>query len=586
MKRKRAKPVYKPYRMGQIMLLPVNLDELIPANHLVRVVNEFVERMDLSALEAKYVGGGTSSYHPKMMLKVYLFAYTQKIFSSRRIAKALRENIYFMWLSGNSCPDFRTINLFRGRILKGLIEDIFVSLLVLLVEEGLVDLQDYFVDGTKMEANANRYTYVWAKNTERYDKLVAEKVKLLFEQIEQLNVDEDNRYGNRDLEEVGESGSVTEEKLSQQVNELNKRLKPEVHAPSELVRKRSENEDEAGLGQERPEDKDKKPPSSGGQPSLPQQIEEKIEQGKEQLEKQPANKALAKAVRELEKEYLPRAKKYELQRKTLAGRNSYSKTDPDATFMRMKDDCLGKGQPKAAYNIQNGTQNQFVVSFSLHQQAGDTTCLLPHLEQLKQKFGQLPENMIGDAAYGSEENYAYLEQNRIGNYLKYNTFNREQKKKYRPDPYQIDNMPYDAEQDQFTCPNGKRLIYQSTSKIKTRNHYPTERRIYECEDCQDCPLKSQCTKAKGNRKSKVSFQLWAYREQARQNLLSEKGVRLRSQRGVDVETVFGRIKECWGFRRFLLRGLEKVSVEWGILCMAHNLAKVFTARESENLAAI
>jgi transposase len=176
MKRKKASPVFKEYTMGQLILLPTNLDELIPPNHLVRVVNAFVEQMDLAPLLARYKGGGTSSYHPKMMLKVFIYAYTQKIFSSRRIAKALRESIPLMWLSGNNRPDFRTINRFRGELLKGIIEEVFLAVLSLLIDGGYVKLEDYFVDGTKVEANANRYSYVWAKSTQRYQKQLAEKV--------------------------------------------------------------------------------------------------------------------------------------------------------------------------------------------------------------------------------------------------------------------------------------------------------------------------------------------------------------------------------------------------------------------------
>lgn len=135
---------------------------------------------------------------------------SQKIFSSRRIAKALRESIPFMWLSGNNRPDFRTINRFRGELLKGIIEEVFLAMLDLLIEGGYVKLEDYFVDGTKVEANANRYTYVWAKSTQRYQKQLAEKVAVLLAEIERVNAEEDARYGDGDLEEVGEDGPMPE----------------------------------------------------------------------------------------------------------------------------------------------------------------------------------------------------------------------------------------------------------------------------------------------------------------------------------------------------------------------------------------
>ena len=571
MKRKRAKPVYKEYTMGQIMLLPVDLDEIVPVNHLVRVISEFVERMDLSCLEAKYKGGGTSSYHPKMMLKVYLYGYTQKIFSSRRIAKGLRESIPFMWLSGNNRPDFRTINYFRGHILKGLIEKIFVELLLLLIEEGYIKLEDYFVDGTKLEANANKYSFVWAKSTDRYEKQLAEKVKGLFEEIERLNTAEDARYGEGDLEEVGEAGAVTAEKMAQRVGELNERLKKEGSE--------TEADDE-----HKPHDQ--QPPKKEEQAELlSKQIEDKLKQAKQQREDSPDNQAIAKAAKALEEECLPRAKKYEDQKQKLAGRNSYSKTDVEATFMRMKEDAMKNGQLKAAYNIQIGTENQFVVGFSMHQEAGDTNCLIPHLEKVKGWLEKLPLNVDSDAGYGSEENYAYLDREKVGNYLKYAGFDREQKKRFKPDPFKAENMPYDAEKDEFTCPNQQPVKYVTTRKEKTKNGYWTEQRVYVCSNCQGCVLKDTCTKA-DKRQMRVNFQLWKYRQQARENLLSPEGQRLRSQRGVDVETVFGRVKEDWGFRQFLLRGLKKVTIEWGLICMAHNLAKVWSAQNDLELGVV
>ena len=228
-------------------------------------------------------------------------------------------------------------------------------------------------------------------------------------------------------------------------------------------------------------------------------------------------------------------------------------------------------------NIQTGTENQFVVGFSLHQQAGDANCLIPHLEKLKAWLGDLPDNIGADAAYGNEANYAYLaEEDVTGNYLKYRSFDREQKPRYTPDPFKVENMPYDELLDEFICPQQKRLRYLYTTHYKTKTGYVNEQRVYECEDCQGCPVKDQCTKAAGNRQVRANFQLWAYREWAREYLLSQKGQQMRNQRGIDVETVFGRVKGCWEFRRFLLRGLEKVTIEWGLLCLAHNLAKVWT----------
>jgi transposase len=515
MKKKNQHVVFKPYTIGQLQL-PTDLEELIPANHLVRVVNETIEKMDLSILLWQYKGGGTSSYHPKMMLKVLIYAYTQRIYSSRQIAKALRENVNFMWISANNRPDFRTINRFRSTVMREIMDEVFTAVVELLIEEGYIKLEYYFLDGTKIEANASKYKAVWAKNTKRYKDQLQQKIKELLDEIDRVNEEENEEYGDRDLEEMGEDGPIDAEKLEKKIQELNERLRGD------------------------PKDK----------------------------------KKLAKAVKKLEKDYLPRQKKYEEQEKKLGDRNSYSKTDEDATLMRMKGEGRGKVWPKPGYNIQIGTENQFVVGFSVHQRAGDSGCLVPHLDQVKENLGRLPENIIADGGYGSEENYAYLEEEKLGIYVKYNTFHQEQKDKNKLDSFRAENFPYDEEKDEFICPTGRRMIYRETHQYETDNGYLTERRNYECEDCQGCPLKPQCTRAVGNRQIRVSFRLKKMREKAKSNLLSEQGETLRSRRGVEVEGVFGRLKHNWGFRKFLLRGKEKVKIEWGLLSIAHNMAKL------------
>ena len=144
--------VFKAYTMKQPSLLPQSLEELIPEEHLVRVVNRVIEQIDLTPLLEKYKGGGTSSYHPEMMLKVLVYGYAEKVYSSRRIAKSLRENVNFMWISGGQTPDFRTINNFRSVVMKEAVRAVFGKVMELLVQEGYIKLENYFVDGTKIGA--------------------------------------------------------------------------------------------------------------------------------------------------------------------------------------------------------------------------------------------------------------------------------------------------------------------------------------------------------------------------------------------------------------------------------------------------
>src|SRR5512134_1285278 len=234
-KRKAMKPVFKPYSMGQMLLMPQSYEEIIPEDHLVRVVNQAVEQIDVESLVGQYVGGGTSSYHPKMMLKVLVYAYCQKVYTSRKIAAALRENIYFMWISGGNTQDFRTINGFRGERMKGVIGEVFSGVVEYLVAEGYVKLEDVFVDGSKIEADANKHKVVWAKRKDRYEKRVKEQIQGLLEQIEQANEEEQAEYGERDLEEMGGHGTpdINGERLKKKIEELNQRLREKTRPPEQ-----------------------------------------------------------------------------------------------------------------------------------------------------------------------------------------------------------------------------------------------------------------------------------------------------------------------------------------------------------------
>lgn len=507
--------IYKPYEQNQAMLLPPSLDELIPETHIVRVVNRIIGEIDKKVLDKQYKGGGTSAYDPGMLLKVLVYAYTQRVFSSRRIAKEIRENINYMWLSGMNRPDHRTINRFRGKVMKAVIGDVFYGVIEQLMEQGYVNLESYFVDGTKIEANANRYTFVWKKSTEKNKAKLQDKVKQLLDEIDEIEAAEEEEYGEKDLEEMGEGKEIDVEKLKEAARKINERLR-----------------------------------------------------------QQPEDKELKTAKMKLESDFIPRLEKYEKYEKIFNGRNSFCKTDTEATFMRMKEDHMLNGQLKPGYNIQMGTENQFIVGYSIHQRAGDTACLIPHLDQVKDQLGVLPKKIVADAGYGSEENYQYLETEHLENYVKFNTFHKEQKRSWRKQRFRVENLEYDEKRDEYICPDHQRLVFKRVVHKKSDLGYLSKLREYECQNCSGCSMKSECTKATGNRSIRVNFALNQYRDQARSNLLSDQGRRLSIQRNVDVESVFGRLKNNWGFRRFLLRGKEMVNIEWGILSIAHNIAKL------------
>lgn len=520
-KGKSTKITFKEVHQQQLLMLPPALDELIPRNHLVRSVNGCIDALDTTLLLKQYKGGGASIFHPKVMLKVLVYAYLSKIYSSRRIAKACREDVNFMWLAGSNKPDFRTVNHFRSGRLKAVIDEVFGSMLRLMIAGKLVRLESCFVDGTVMRADANQYSYVWKKNAQRYKKATEDRISDLLRHIDQINRQEEAEYGERDLEELGNESTLDIAQIQEHVKGINERLRQKRNEGQKL----NDNERE-----------------------------------------------VARSASELEKKHLPKLAKYEEQLRQMPDRGSYSKTDRDATFMRMKN-----GQILPAYNVIVATENQVIVNYSVHRTAGESQHLIPHLKKLRAHARHLPDSLTSDSAYGSQENYTFLDENNIGNYLKYGSFHQEIKPTKPKRRFTREDFTYDSTHDRFICPAQKPLSFKGTSTQPSYNGYPITNRFYQADDCPNCPMKENCIRGDSNRTLKISHQFDYYRAQARSNLLSEKGKQLRRQRSIDVETVFGDLKRNFGFRRFNLRGIEKVNVEFALLSLAHNFKKIAIA---------
>lgn len=510
---------FKPYQQHQLRLLPLDLSELIPQDHLVRVIDSVIESIDIAALKSFYPGGGAPAYDPRMMLKVIVYAYSSGIYSSRKISQATAENIHFMWLTGCVRLDHMTINRFRSERLRGCFESVFAETVELIAEMGLVTLNEYFIDGTKLEANANKYTFTWKRACQTNQNKLRLNVGKLLDDIDALNEAEDRMF-----EDMPTPGEITSEDIASAAERINARLR-------------------------------------------------------EKAEANTRDKDLEKAKKKLEADYLPRMRRYEKDLADMKGRKSLSKTDRDATFMRMKEDHMRNGQLKAGYNIQNGTENQFVIHSTLHQRPGDTACFVPHMESFRETYGRLPEEICADAGYGSEQNYEWLEDNEITGYVKYNWFHKEQKRSFKKDHTQPANWKYDEKKDEWTCAEGRKLVFLQERTRTSDLGYKSSVRIYECESCAECPHMERCTKSNGdrNRRIEANLHLRAYRQKAAELLTSDHGKEMRKRRATDVETVFGDLKRNWGFTRFTLRGLEKVAHEWRLLMMGHNMRKLARA---------
>jgi transposase len=238
---------YKPYEQKQVYLIPPSTEELIPENHLVRLVNEVIDEMNIEAILRKYqVGGGASRYHPAMMTKVFVYGYMTRVCSSRMLAKAVRENVMFMWLSGGQKPDFRTLNDFRGKLLKGIMEELFVTTVKMLKTKGYIKLENYFVDGTKIESASGRYTFVWKKAVEKNEKKLDEKLREYIRMADVVWEDENDDYGERDLEEPGGKESYTSKEVKELAEILKERLEKLEAADDKENKKKTEKRAENG----------------------------------------------------------------------------------------------------------------------------------------------------------------------------------------------------------------------------------------------------------------------------------------------------------------------------------------------------
>ena len=500
---------FKGYNQGQILLFPERLDSYIQEGSPVRLVNEIVDQLDITSVIGSYEGGGTSSYSPRMMLKVLFYGYLNNIYSCRNIEKAMAENIHFMWLSGKQFPKYNTINNFRSLHLKDAINGLFTQVVLLLCDMGHVTLNESYIDGTKMESRANKYTFVWKKSVEKNKLKLEEKIRNILRQIEE-GIASDNAPDD------GPPTPIDSKELRERIARINRENK---------------------------------------------------------------STAQQKQIGEIENEHMPKLEEYEKKLAQCGQRNSYSKTDTDATFMRMKEDAMGNGQLKPAYNLQIATENQFLTNFCFYPNPTDTLTLVPFLELHEERYGKMPGANCADAGYGSEENYAFMEKNSIEAFVKYSYFHKEQKPSFKNNAFLPDNFYYNGEGDYFVCPMGQHMVLVGKGSRTSESGYKSRTHIYQAQNCNCCPLRGQCHKAEGNRQIQVNHKLRAYKRKARELLTSEVGLYHRSRRPIEPEAVFGQIKQDKGYKRFRHFGKDKVTMDFAILAIAFNIGKLRNKRQ-------
>ena len=512
---------YTTFNRNYQIKLPLNLELSVPASDPVRLLSAFVEGMDLSDLYQTYDRIRKNQATPRQMLKIVLYAGMNSRYSSREIESACRRDINFMYLlEGMPAPDHATIARFISLHFSECSKKILAQMSEQLYAMGELSGKTIFIDGTKIESCANKYTFVWKK-------AVTKNQAKLIEKIERFTAECEDLYGIR---------IVYNDRID--IGTL-KRLR------KELVKVCSEEGIIFVHGTGR------------------------------------RKSALQKSIEELD-EYMRRLMDYKEKLETLGTRNSYSKTDPDATFMRLKEDAMLNGQLKPAYNIQHGVDSEYIAWLDISAHPTDTRTLIPFMTDMQRHLSFKYKEAVADAGYESEENYAFLEGNGQLSFIKPVNYEISKTRKYRKDISRAENMIYDEERDLYICHAGKELTVLYERTPKNESGYRRTITIYGCKDCGGCPYKADCIHGnncrtpmeKRNKILQVSKKMQEYRKADLLRITSEYGTQLRVNRSIQAEGSFADVKEDMNFRRYLYRGKKNALAQSIILAMGRNISKL------------
>jgi transposase len=501
--------------------LPLDIEISIPSDDPVRLVSAFVEEMNLSDLYETYDRIRKSQASPRQMLKIVIYAAMNRIYSSRDIESSCKRDINFMYLlEGAPAPDHSTLARFISLHLSQCSKSVMSQVGTILLDLGEISGENIFIDGTKIESVANKYTFVWKKAVTKNMAKLAEKICMFCAECEEL-------YDFK---------VVYKDQISLRTL---KRLRKKLYK----IKKDEAIEFVHGIGKRK---------------TMLQRSIEKLEECTEKL-----------------KEYTN--KLYKCGR-----RNSYSKTDNDATFMRMKEDAMLNGQLKPAYNLQHGVDAEYVTWLGIYPNPTDTLTLIPFLKDMEEHLPFKYKNIVADAGYESEENYVFIENNDQTGYIKPQNYELSKTRKFKKDISKRENMDYDSETDSYTCKNGKKLLAVSKRNQKTATGYQREVTTYACESCHDCPFKKDCIKGNNcktpfeDRKKvlSVSRKMEEKRAECLERITSDYGTQLRMNRSIQAEGSFANVKEDMNFRRYLYKGSENVLAQSTLLAIAFDINKL------------
>ncbi len=441
-----------------------------------------------------------------MLFKVLVYGYQCGIYTTRKLEEACRYRIDFKWLLWDEAvPDHSTISRFRTGRCAEAVEDLFYQYVRYLEAQGETDHETVFIDGTKLESRAGRYTFVWRKSVEKHLGKVKAKV-------------------------YAATSATNLEALDQRLTEMESEISF-VHGT-----------------------------------------------GKRKSEAQKEWEALDELRR--------RWREYEEKLAIMGdGRNSYSKTDPDATFMRMKDDHMRNGQLKPGYNVQIGVNSEYITGIEAFSNRTDYGTMFPFLKTMQEKHGKKYKSATADAGYERLSNYLFLEANGQMSFIKPANYEQRRSASFKKQIGRMENMAYDTEDDSYTCSQGRKLrLRRECTELQNGRFITTA--WYRCESCSGCPVREKCCQAKDTEQAKelrINKTLQELRQASLENITTEYGVYLRLCRSIQVEGAFGLLKNDFGFRRFLTRGKKNIRTELFFLALAFDLKKLWMKRDKGRL---
>ena len=463
---------------------------------------------------------GRPRYNPVRILKTILFGFMDGGYASlRELEDRCRYDIRYKYLMAQEIPSYRTFGHFIKDYLEDNVEELFLMINKELFERDGVDLEHLYIDGSKYEANANKYSWVWKKASEKSRYRLYGKITELLEQM------------NPELQCYGLEIKTNTEYVPEYLEQILQQYRTVLGI------------DPGAL------------PRGKGHHKTPQQ------RNYEQLSR-----------------YTDKLRTY-IEHIRICGeeRNSYSKTDHDATFMRMKRDYMGNDQLLPAYNVQIGVADEYIAVMDVQQYRSDMDCFVPLIEKFHRYYGHYPRYPVADAGYGSYNNYLYCREHGMEKYMKFPLYKKiTTDEKYRDDPYRAENFRIDDDGNMI-CPNGKKMMFSHRENIKG-NQYGRQNEVYRCEDCSGCLHADKCKRTGNNRMIKTNEELTSMHREVLNNLESIHGAFLRMNRSIQAEGTFGIMKYDRWYKRTVRRGLKSVMAELFLVSIGHNLYKYCNKR--------